>query len=225
MIRALIFDFDGTLSNRQENAYEVFNFYLRKFYPDLTEIEFEALLQDMMMYDCNGSIPVKMRMGPFMNKYGKDLPEDFLDVFIPFYYDHMFEFCDLKKETREVLEKLQGRYKMAILSNGDSRSQHSKISKVDIEKYFDEVIVSGDIGIHKPDKRIFEYVADKLGVKVEECLMIGDVFSSDILGAYYANMPCVWMKTDPEKHADYYKGYTISDLRQLFEILDEVNKQ
>ena len=33
------------------------------------------------------------------------------------------------------------------------------------------------------------------------------------------------MKTDPEKQADYYKGYVISDLRQLFDILDEVNNE
>ncbi len=225
MIKALIFDFDGTLSNRQKNAYEVFNDYFRKYYPEFSDIEYEALLQDMMLYDCNGSILVKIRMYPFMQKYGKNLPDDFLDVFVPYYTQHMYEFTELKKETREVLETLQGKYKLAIMSNGDSFSQHSKIKKVDIEKYFDVIVVSGDIGIHKPDKRIFEYVADKLGVKVNECLMVGDVFSSDILGAYNAGMPCAWMKTDPEKQADYYKGYIINDLRQVFEILDEVNNE
>ena len=58
MIKALIFDFDGTLSNRQKNAYEVFNDYFRKYYPEFSDIEYEALLQDMMLYDCNGSISV-----------------------------------------------------------------------------------------------------------------------------------------------------------------------
>jgi putative hydrolase of the HAD superfamily len=224
MIKALIFDFDGTLSNRQKNAYEVFNDYFRKYYPEFSDMEYEALLQDMMLYDCNGSISVRTRMYPFIQKYGKNLPDDFTEVFVPYYTNHMFEFCELKQETIEVLEKLkEEKYKLAIMSNGDSFSQHSKIRQVDIEKYFDVVVVSGDIGIDKPDKRIYEYVADKLGVQVKECLMVGDVFSTDILGAYNADMPCAWMKTDPEKQADYYKGYTISDLRQLFEILDEVN--
>ena len=117
----------------------------------------------MILYDCNGTIPVELRLIPFRDKYDKYLPEDFEDKFIPYYFDHMYEFCVLKKETIDVLEKLKGKYKMAVLSNGHSISQHSKIRKVEIEKYFDEVLVSGDIGIDKPDKAIFEYMADKLG--------------------------------------------------------------
>ena len=219
MIKAILFDFDGTLSNRQENAYGVFSDYFRKFFKDMNDIQYEAVLQDMMMYDCNGTIPVKERLIAFKNKYGEYLPDDFEDVFIPFYYDHMYEYAVLKEETIDVLEQLKGKYKLAIISNGDSKSQHNKIKKVDIEKYFDEVLVSGDIGIHKPDKAIFEYMADKLNVALDECLMIGDVFSSDILGAINAGAIPVWILADTERPAHYYDGYRIKKLDEIFEIL------
>lgn len=221
MIKAIIFDFDGTLSNRQENAYGVFSDYFRDYFKQMNDLEYEAMLQDLIMYDCNGTIPVKTRMIPFKNKYGKYLPENFEEEFIPFYYDHMFEYAVLKKETIDVLERLKGKYKLAILSNGDSKSQHNKITKVGIEQYFDEVLVSGDIGIHKPDKRIFEYVADKLNVKLEECLMVGDVFSSDILGAINAGITPVWILEDTERPAHFYKGYRIEKLDQIFDVLEK----
>lgn len=221
MIKAIVFDFDGTLSNRQENAYGVFSDYFRDYFKQMNDLEYEAMLQDLIMYDCNGTIPVKTRMIPFKNKYGKYLPENFEEEFIPFYYDHMFEYAVLKKETIDVLERLKGKYKLAVLSNGDSKSQHSKITKVGIKQYFDEVLVSGDIGIHKPDKRIFEYVADKLNVKLEECLMVGDVFSSDILGAINAGITPVWILEDTERPAHFYKGYRIEKLDQIFDVLEK----
>ena len=86
------------------------------------------------------------------------------------------------------------------------------------------MIVSGDLGIHKPDARIFDIMAKRLGVKNEECLMIGDVFTTDILGACRANMTPVWVVSDPLRPAESYKGYRIEDLRGIYPILEELNK-
>ncbi len=224
MIRAVIFDFDGTISNRQNNAYCVFDDYFRQYFSEFSDLEFEAVLQDMMLYDCNGSIDVRQRIVPFIRKYGKRLPEDFADVFVPFYFETMYKNTTLKPETREVLETLKEKgYKLALLSNGDSFSQHNKISKVGIEDFFDEVIVSGDIGVHKPSREIFDIMARRLGVRNEECMMIGDVFSSDILGAYNAGILPVWITTDFEKPAKHYTGYRISNLKEVYAILENEN--
>ena len=224
MIKAVIFDFDGTVSNRQKNAYSVFDGYFRQYFSDLDDLEFEAVLQDMMLYDCNGSINVGMRLIPFMRKYGDRLPEDFSDVFVSFYTRTMYMSTTLKAETLEVLQTLKKQnYKLGLLSNGDSFSQHNKIRKVGIEDLFDEVIVSGDLGIDKPDRKIFDIMTERLGVKNEECMMVGDVFSSDILGARNAGILPVWIVTDPEKPAKYYTGYRISDLRELYAILEKEN--
>lgn len=225
MIKAILFDFDGTISNRQYNAYSLFKDYLKPFFRDMNEMEYEAMLQDFITYDCNGTINVAFRLIPFMKKYGADLPADFEEKFTAFYYEFMYKYCVVKPETNEVLKKLQesGKYKLAILSNGQSKSQHDKIDYTGVPKYFDMVLVSGDIGINKPKKEVFEYVADKLGVRCDECMMVGDVFASDILGAYNANMVPVWMKTDFERPADFYKGYTISNLNELFDILEQLS--
>ena len=224
MVKAVIFDFDGTVSNRQKNAYSVFDGYFRQYFSDLDDLEFEAVLQDMMLYDCNGSINVGLRLIPFMRKYGDRLPEDFSDVFVPYYFNTMYKSTTLRPETIEVLQTLKKRnYKLGLLSNGDSFSQHNQIRKVGLEDLFDEVIVSGDLGIDKPDRKIFDIMTERLGVKNEECMMVGDVFSSDILGARNAGILPVWIVTDPEKPAKHYTGYRISNLRELYAILEKEN--
>lgn len=222
MLKAIIFDFDGTLSNRTKNAYDFFFEYFRKYFTDFSDLEYEAVMQDMLIYDCNGTIPNAMRTIPLINKYGDHLPENLPETFAQDFLDYMYTTCVLKDETISVLEKLKLKYKLGLLSNGDSKSQHAKIKKVDVAKYFDEIIVSGDYGVHKPDKRIFEIMANKLGVNCNECLMIGDVFSNDILGADNAGMIPLWLCIDNEKPANYYSGYRIDKIEKIFDVLKQI---
>ena len=225
MIKALIFDYDGTLSNRTESVYRFFRDFLRGYVPQLDEYEYEALLQDLLYYDANGISDFEYRMPPFMQRYGHLFPEGFEEVFRRNFLDKTWTYNILKEETIEVLEQLKGKYKMAVLSNGGSYIQHNKIKHVDIEKYFDEIIVSGDVGIHKPDPGLFEYTLDKLGVKAEETLMIGDVFATDILGAHRAGIKTVWLAEDEEKPAYAYKGYRIRNLKEVLPILERENNE
>lgn len=219
MIKALIFDFDGTLSNRMANAYGVFDDYLRPYFKDFDEMEYESVLQDLLTYDCNGIIPVRGRLIAFREKYGYYLPESFEKDFTRFYYDEMCNYVGLGDGVRETLDQLKGRYRMAILSNGDSKSQHDKIDALPLAEYFEEIFVSGDYDYQKPEPEIYEMAAKELGVKCEECMMIGDVFSTDILGAIRAGVTPVWFMTDYQRPSKYYQGYRISRFSQIIDIL------
>lgn len=224
MIKAIVFDFDGTLSNRQANAYYVFKEYFKPYFKELSDLEFEAVLQDMMIYDCNGSMKISFRLAPFIKKYGKYLPQDFEETFTQWYIEYMWKHTVLKPETIDILNDLKKNYKLGLLTNGSSKSQHDKLNHVDINKYFDEVIVSGDFDFSKPDKKIFEIMADRLKVKCEECIYIGDTYSSDILGAIRSNMIPVWISQLSERPADYYKGYRIEKLYELYDVLDKLKE-
>ena len=223
MIKAILFDFDGTLSNRQMNAYLMYRDFLKPYFSDLDEIGFEAVLQDVLTFDCNGTTETHQRMIPFLNKYGTLLPDDFNDRFIDFSKLNMWRYAVLKDETIDVLERLKGKYRLCIISNGYPYSQHNKIKQVRIEDYFDVILVSGDLDFKKPEAEIFAYAAEQLGVKCEECLMIGDVFSSDILGAIRAGVTPVWILEDTERPSMDYHGYRIEKLDQIFDILEKEN--
>ena len=133
----------------------------------------------------------------------------------------MYTFTVLGDGVEETLKQLKGRYKMAILSNGDSKSQHAKIDALPLEPYFDEIFVSGDYGVHKPDKKIYEIVAEKLGVRCDECMMIGDVYSTDILGAIRAGVKPVWLVTDGQRPSKYYQGYRICCFADVLAVLEK----
>ena len=224
MIKAVIFDFDGTLSIRQEGAYGIYEDYFRRYFSDMDEIGFEAVLQDMMLYECNGTISMKNRVANFRKKYGEYLPEGFEQEFLPYYYAHMHEYTVAREGIKEVLGQLKGKYRLGILSNGDSFSQHAKIRQIGVEEYFDAVIVSDDYGIDKPDQEIFAKMCELLDVKAEECVMIGDVFSSDILGAVRCGMTPIWIKTDNDRPVHFYQGYVIKRPEEIPGILEEIEK-
>ena len=86
--------------------------------------------------------------------------------------------------------------KNAIVTNvPDDRiaSQHKKIEALGIGELFDAVVISAEVGIHKPDRRIFDHVASLLGVSNFECVFVGDDPVSDVEGALGADMEVVWL--------------------------------
>lgn len=216
MIKAVIFDFDDTLSDRKLNVYNLYYDYFKRVFPDLDADEFESLVQDLMIYDCFGTVDLKQRTYLLSHHYS--IPEDFYEKFNEYYFDALPKFTVLHEDTISVLETLKGKYKLGIITNGNSVVQHNKINNVKIAHYFDEIIVSGDVGIHKPDPKIYELMANRLNLKTEECMFVGDIFSSDIIGAIKANMIPCWLEGDISKPSKY-KGYRISKLSQVLEIL------
>ena len=91
-----------------------------------------------------------------------------------------------------MLNKLHTHYKLAILSNGFSHSQHKKISSLHLESYFDEVVVSGDYEIQKPDTRILQIACAMLFLSAYETAIFGDTFFTDLSGAMRIGMQPVW---------------------------------
>ena len=70
--------------------------------------------------------------------------------------------------------KATGRYKIGLLSNIGHGWLDDFLPIMNSMNLFDAVILSSDIGITKPDPKIFELMAEKLGVNTDECIMIDD---------------------------------------------------
>jgi len=90
------------------------------------------------------------------------------------------------------LQALAGR-PMGIITNGDSTQQRNKLRNVGLLDRFGPVVVSGDIGVDKPDARIFQEAARQAGCAPGECVYIGDRLETDALGSSRAGMTGVWL--------------------------------
>ena len=92
-------------------------------------------------------------------------------------FNHLFE------GTIEILEYLESKYKLHIITNGFKEVQQGKLNNANIEKYFDTVTNSEMVGVKKPNPKIFNHALNKAGANKENSIMIGDNYEADILGA------------------------------------------
>lgn len=78
-------------------------------------------------------------------------------------------------ELTAYIRGLKSKFKIALLSNVRGRARLDELfDPGELDELFDVVVASGDIGIIKPERAIYEYTAEKLGVAPDECIMIDD---------------------------------------------------
>lgn len=84
-------------------------------------------------------------------------------------------------------------HSLGIISNGDTMQQMDKLKYTGIYNYFSVIITSGETGIFKPDRRIFEAACSEAGKTPEQCWYIGNNFNIDITPAVRLGMNCLWI--------------------------------
>jgi putative hydrolase of the HAD superfamily len=122
--------------------------------------------------------------------------------------------------VREVLDVLRDRYPLAIITDAQSAYARAELHKVGLLGYFDPVIVSGDHGFRKPDRRLFQFALDGMAVPAENALYVGNDMYRDIYGAREAGLSTVMFDSDQgeKTYRDCAPDYTITDFRDLLEI-------
>lgn len=74
----------------------------------------------------------------------------------------------------EYIEELKTNYKIGLLSNVAKHGLYRHFTGEELHRYFDVVVESGDIGFAKPNAQAYEITADRLGVRLDGCIMIDD---------------------------------------------------
>lgn len=108
-------------------------------------------------------------------------------------WQHLRARAPLFDDVDEVLALLRPHTKLGIITNGVSGLQRRKVHLSGLTHWFDVIAISGEVGIGKPDKGIFEWVAQQLRVPMENCVMVGDNSERDIQGGINAGMKTVWL--------------------------------
>ena len=119
----------------------------------------------------------------------------------------------------ELLEYLRPKYRMYILSNGFTELQSHKMRTTGIDKYFDALILSEEIGVNKPNRKLYEYALHKSTSDVRESIMIGDMFETDIVGAANIGMEQIYFNPKKRDDCTFAPTYMVTYLLQIKEIL------
>jgi len=103
-------------------------------------------------------------------------------------------YLSISESVQVMLTELGKEYKLCLITNGNTVVQTEKIKKTGIETLFDLIVISGDHPWEKPDKKIFEFAAMKLGFNLNSAVMIGDNWDTDIQGGLNAGMKAlIWI--------------------------------
>ena len=123
--------------------------------------------------------------------------------------------------TEKLCEYLHSKYKVGIVTNGIKEVQHSRIENSTIAKYIDKIIISDEVGVNKPDKRIFEYAMNYFEIMDKsEVIMIGDSLGADIKGGQNAGIDTCWVNLrNNVNDTGIVPKYEVRKLEELFEIL------
>ena len=114
-------------------------------------------------------------------------------------YNHLFE------GTIEILEYLNLKYNLHIITNGFSEIQENKLNNSNITHYFKTVTNSEMVGVKKPNALIFEYALGLAKAKKESSIMIGDCLEADVQGALDAGLDAIFFNGNNKVVADNIK--------------------
>src|SRR5207253_8816271 len=122
------------------------------------------------------------------------------DNFFEIAYEHFAEagVWELYPEVVEVLEKLQPRFQLAVISNFDGRLRFI-LEQLGISKFFRHVFVSSELGADKPDPLIFRRALDLASLKPDQVLHVGDDSERDWNAATAAELSI--FRLDRQRHS------------------------
>ncbi len=138
--------------------------------------------------------------------------------------DHFLNLCSGKpgvvEGAHEALEYLKGEgYRLHICSNGFHEVQSRKLRVSGLGAYIDTVVLSEDAGANKPAKAFFDYALTRTGASAGRTLMIGDNFTTDILGAQGAGLDTMFFNRCPQDFAAptpvEYEIHALAEISQI----------
>ncbi len=128
---------------------------------------------------------------------------------------------DLSPGAHELLERLHGQARMALVTNGIGAVQRGRIERLDLTTYFDVVSISGELGIAKPGRAIFDRTLDDLGVEDRSTVvMVGDSLASDIAGGINAGIDTIWFNPRAEQADDVVPTHDVISLGAVGDLVD-----
>ncbi len=213
-VKAIIFDINGTLVNIHtdegcEDIYRgishfltyqgirIHRWALRDEYYRLMDAQRSASAEEYPEFDAVALWREFLERRP---EACSALPQEKLRV-LPLVLAEMYRGISrfrlrLYPEVRNILDDLAKRYKLAALSDAQSAWAVPELRALDLDRYFNPIIISGDYGFRKPDPRIFRAALNGLGLEPREALFVGNDMFRDVFGAKQLDLKTIYFSSN-----------------------------
>ena len=135
------------------------------------------------------------------------------------YAANLGNHADLLPGAEDFIRALQGKVRMALVSNGVSAIQRSRLAKCPLTPLFDAIVISEEAGVAKPDPRLLEIALEKLGCTDKtKAVMMGDSLSADIAAANNCGVDSIFFS--PRGVPGGAATHTVHTLEEALRILE-----
>ena len=125
-------------------------------------------------------------------------------------------YGDLYPGARDLLDELSDLASLALVSNGIGQVVRDKVERLDLDRYFDAIVISGEVGVAKPHSGFFDIAFEQLGYPDEATtLMIGDSLASDIQGGNDYGIDTCWYAPEIEVEPTHVPTYRVGSLAEI----------
>lgn len=136
-----------------------------------------------------------------------------------FYLEELSSQAQLLSGALELVQELAGSFPLGLITNGIASVQRRRFAASPILAHFKAVVISEEVGIAKPDPRIFAPALEAIGVSAGDVLFVGDSVTSDMAAARNAGMDFCWLNPRgaavPEGYAPAYIIASLAEFPRL----------
>ena len=201
-INAVFFDLDGTLADMEssvEAAFDEAYALVTRYHPQLQKRDFrskfDATLRISVEAEMRGLPQYVSRRDRFRETLQRlGYPDNPLaDRLADVYGAVRLSSLALYPDAAVTLDDLYLKKALGLVTNGPAAVQRGQIQALELDKYFQHILVSEEVGYSKPHPEIFRRALELAEVTREEALFVGDTPETDIAGAQQVGMQTAWL--------------------------------
>jgi putative hydrolase of the HAD superfamily len=218
-IRAVLLDLDDTITDRQATVRAYASRFLQDFGARFELSDPVQVGAELARIDRNGYNPGRASELAAHAAWRQSPGPELLAAH---WSDHFVRCTQGRAQLVPTLDALASAgLRLGVVTNGPTHGQRRKIEVLGLQQRLAAVLISEELGIAKPDERIFHAAAQALGVELEACMFIGDNPLKDVCAAAALGMRAVWFRATlpwPEDLAQ--PAETIGSFPEVLRLLD-----
>lgn len=206
-VRVVLFDLDDTLFAHRSAVSTGIQRYAARLgepYGTMEAVDLVALWHELEEQHYHSYLAGRLdfegqrqaRARDFAARHGVTLGDAEASAWFSDYFEHYVAAWSLHEDALRCLDQLEAvipGVRFGLITNGDLAFQRRKVEAVGLDARMEQLIASGEVGVAKPDPRIFERACAVFGIAPAHTVYVGDRLRTDAIGAARAGLTGVWL--------------------------------